>query len=159
MNSVVVRRAAKADAEKIAEFATKLVDQHIAYDRVRFSKIATPERMARFYGEQTEIDNTAVFVAELDDRIVGFAYVGFEQISYQDLATDSAWIHDIYLDESARHAGAGQQLIEAAVKFAREHGATKVLLWVADRNTLAKDFFEKAGFKTTMHEMMLVVSG
>src|SRR5688572_14849838 len=152
---VAIRRATKDDASDVAEYAMKLVEQHIDYDPKRFSPIATLEGMTWFYGTQTEAENAAVFVAENEGRIAGFAYVGYEEISYEDLATNSAWVHDIYIDPAARHSGAGQALMDAAVGFAKERGATKLLLWTAESNVEARRFFEQSGFAATMREMML----
>lgn len=134
----------------------KLVQQHVDYDPVRFARIATPDGMAWFYGEQTDAKYAAVLVAEIDGSVVGFAYITYEDKNYADLATAVARLHDIYVDETARHSGAGRELIKVSVEVAKEFGATKLLLSVAARNTAAREFFEQAGFVTTMHEMMLV---
>lgn len=154
---LTVRRATRNDANPVAEFAIKLVEQHVAYDPVRFARIATPEGMAWFYGGQTEVENAAVLVAETDGELVGFAYMQFEPIIYAELATKVAWLHDIFVDSNSRASGAGKKLIEAVVAEAKRFGANKVLLSVGARNTNAYGFFEHEGFRTTMHEMMLVV--
>ena len=153
--AVAVRRATKDDASAVAGFAMKLIEQHIAYDAARFSPIATLAGATWFYGTQTEAENAVVFVAESESRIVGFAYVGYEEISYQDLAKKSAWVHDIYIQPDERHTGAGQALMDAAIEFAKERGATKLLLWTAESNAEAQRFFERSGFAATMREMML----
>ncbi|MEO6334558.1 MAG: GNAT family N-acetyltransferase [Pyrinomonadaceae bacterium] len=155
--AVTIRRARPDDANPVAEFAMKLVEQHIGYDPVRFARIATLEGMAWFYGGQTDSENAAVLVAEIDNRIVGFAYVVYEEKNYAELAVSVAHLHDIYVEEDARNSGTGQGLIEAAVDFAKERGASKLMLSVAAKNSAARSFFKRAGFETTMHEMMLVV--
>lgn len=155
--AVVVRRATQDDAEIVADFAMKLVDQHRAYDPQRFARIATLEGMQWFYGGQTEEKYAVVLVAEVDDRVVGFAYVTYEEKNYAELAITAAHLHDIYVDERMRHSGAGRELIEAVASEAKQFGANKVLLSVAAKNTAGQGFFEHAGFTTTMHEMMLVV--
>ena len=133
----------------------KLVDQHVSYDPVRFSKIGSPDGMADFYGRQTEAENASVLVAEKDGEIVGFAFMQFEPIIYAELATKVAWLHDIFVDAAGRGSGAGKELIEAVSAEAVRFGANKILLSVAARNVAAQGFFEQAGFRTTMHEMML----
>ena len=153
---MLVRRATRKDAAIVAEFAMKLVEQHVGYDPVRFARIATLDGMAWFYGEQTEAKYAVVLVAEIDGRVVGFAYISYEERNYADLATAVARLHDVYVDETARHSGAGRELIKGSVEVAKEFGATKLLLSVAAKNAAAKEFFEQAGFVTTMHEMMLV---
>jgi len=155
--SVVVRRATKDDAEQVADYAMKLVEQHRSYDPIRFAPLGSLEGMAWFYGSQTDAENAAVLVAEVEGRISGFAYVTYVETDYLDLAVSAAQLQDIYVDESARHSGAGKALIDAAIRVAKEFGARKLLLSVAAKNTTAQRFFEQAGFETTMHEMMLVV--
>ena len=155
--SLTVRRAEPGDADRIAEFAIKLVEQHVDYDPVRFSRIGSLEGMADFYARQTEVDNAVVLVAEIEGDIIGFAYMQFEPIIYAELATKVAWLHDILVDTALRGTGAGKKMIEAMASEAKRLGANKVLLSVAARNTDAQEFFARSGFRTTMHEMMLVL--
>jgi ribosomal protein S18 acetylase RimI-like enzyme len=155
--AVIVRRATRDDANQIAKLAMKLVEQHVTYDPVRFARIATRDGMEWFYGGQTETDKAALLVAEIEGRIVGFAYVTYEERNYAELAVGAAHLHDIYVDEDVRGSGAGQKLIDEAVRAARQFGATKLMLSVAARNSAAQGFFKELGFETTMHEMMLVV--
>jgi GNAT superfamily N-acetyltransferase len=155
--SVLVRKATKDDAGRIAEYAMQLIEQHVGYDALRFSRIGSREGMEAFYGWQTEVENTSVLVAEVDGEVIGFAFVQFEPLIYAELATKVLWLHDIFVDTSSRATGAGRKLIDAVVAEAKRLGAQKILLSVAARNTPAQAFFEKAGFQTTMHEMMRVV--
>ena len=68
---------------------------------------------------------------------------------------NAAWLHDLYVDETARGHGAGKLLIEKSIEIAKGFGADKLMLSVAARNEYAKEFFERQGFRTTMVEMML----
>lgn len=155
--SLKVRRATSGDADRIAQFAMKLVEQHVAYDELRFARVATLDGMAWFYGGQTDVRNAAVFVAELDQKVVGFAYMTFEEKSYVDLAISVASLHDIYVEEAARHTGAGRALMDASVQWATQIGASKLMLHVAVKNRNGSGFFEEYGFRPTMTEMMLPV--
>ena len=152
-----VRRATQADGEKIAEFAVALAEQHYGYDQVRFTRLITHEGAAAFYGGRTEAENAAVFLAEIDGRDVGFAYMEYEPVLYAELATKVAWLHDIYIEPGSKGSGAGQELIEAVRNEAQRQGANKVLLSVSVKNENAQQFFERSGFRTTMHEMMLAI--
>lgn len=159
MTVAVVRRAEKKDARAIAEFALKLFAQHREYDSRRFAEIASVEGAANFYGSQTEARESAVLVAEIENKIVGFAYLQYEAIDYANLLENAVWLHDIYIDETARRASAGKLLIEKSVEVAKELGADKLMLSVAARNEIAQKFFTNAGFRTTMLEMMLDLTG
>jgi GNAT superfamily N-acetyltransferase len=153
-----IRRATKDDAEKIAEFAMQLVEQHVEYDELRFARIATLDGMKWFYGGQTDVGNAAVLVAENDGKVIGFAYVTYDEKSYVDLAISVASLHDIYVDGAARHHGAGKLLMDAAIEWAKQIGASKLMLNVAVMNLGGNEFFEKCGFRPTMTEMMLGLS-
>ncbi|MEO8650475.1 MAG: GNAT family N-acetyltransferase [Acidobacteriota bacterium] len=155
--SLTVLRAGPGDADRVADYSMKLVEQHHVYDPLQFARIADLDGMKWFYGEQTDAENAVVLVAELDGRVVGFAYVTYEEKNYAELAVSAAHLHDIYVDGDVRRSGAGQKLIEAAVGAAKGFGASKLMLSVAAKNPAAQKFFEQAGFETTMHEMMLVV--
>jgi GNAT superfamily N-acetyltransferase len=151
---VIVRRAIKEDAKRVAEFAIELFAQHHAYDTRRFAEISSIEGAQRFYGSQTEAAEAAVLVAEIENKIVGFAYLQYEAMDYANLLENAVWLHDLYVDQAARKTGAGKFLIEKSIEIAKEFGADKLMLSVAAKNEHARDFFERNGFKETMVEMM-----
>ena len=153
--SVTVRRAVEADAEKVADFAIKLFAQHREYDPVRFVSLSDTGGAAWFYTTRMQTEGSAVLVAEVDDHVVGFAYIEHEEMNYSGLLENAVWLHDIYIDDAARGSGAGRELINAAADEAKRLGAGKLMHSVAARNSSAMAFFESYGFRTTMHEMML----
>lgn len=153
--AVEIRRATEKDARTIAEYAIKLFAQHREYDARRFAEIASIEGATNFYGSQTDTKYAAVLIAELENVIVGFAYIQYESLDYANLLENAAWLHDLYVDEAARGNNAGKLLIEKSVDVAKDFGADKLMLSVAARNEYAREFFERQGFRTTMVEMML----
>ena len=153
--SVLIRRAREGDERRVAEFAIRLFDQHVEYDPDRFSTFANVEGASRFYRSRFETADSAVFVAEIDNEVVGFAYVERDPLNYAELLEKGAWLHDIYVEEHARTEGAGKGLINAAAEAAKKMGAEKLLLSVAAKNAAAQKVFEKAGFRPTMVEMTL----
>jgi GNAT superfamily N-acetyltransferase len=157
--AVAVRRAAKEDAAKIAEFSVALAEQHYGYDQRRFTRLITRDGAAAFYGSRVDAENAAVFVAEVGGSVVGFAYMEYEPVLYAELATRVAWLHDIYVEPDARHCGAGRDLIDAVNDEAKRQGADKVLLSVSVQNSDGQQFFERNGFRVTMLEMMCEVVG
>ena len=157
--AVTVRRALKTDARRVAELALKLFAQHCDYDARRFMRVDNAEQAAWYYGSQTEVADAAVLVAELEGAIVGFAYIQFEARDYANLLENAAWLHDIYIEEAARAQNAGKLLIEASIEAGKELGADKLMLSVAAKNEVAHDFFERRGFRETMIEMMLDLTG
>lgn len=152
--AVTVRRARKADAKKIGELAIKLAEQHRAYDARRFSELAPFEQAANYYGSQTEAADARVLIAEFENEIVGIAFLQYEAKDYANLLENAVWLHDIYIEERARGANAGNLLIEKSIEAAEELGADKLMLSVAVKNEHAKAFFRRKGFRETMVEMM-----
>ena len=153
--SITIRRAKLEDARTIAEFAIRLFAQHRNYDSCRFADLASIDGAENFYGSQTKAKNATILVAETKNKIVGFAYLQFEAINYTDLLENVARLHDLYVDETSRRKSVGRKLIEKSIEFAGEFGADKLILSVAAKNELAKDFFAWQGFRETMVEMML----
>jgi GNAT superfamily N-acetyltransferase len=153
---VTVRRAAVEDAAKVAEFAVLINEQHVGYDPVRFSRMITREGAEKFYRDRVDAPDAAGLVAELEGEIVGFAYLQYEPQAFEDILTNAVWLHDIYIDEAARRKGVGHALMSAVADAAKEFGAEKTVLATAAKNEKGRAFFESLGFKTTMHEMMLV---
>ena len=151
----MIRQAKPGDEQRVAEFAIRLFDQHVEYDPERFSTFANVEGAARFYRSRFDTPDSAVLVAEVDGEVVGFAYLERDELNYAELLRDGTWLHDIYVNESARAEGIGRDLINAAAETAKRMGAKKLLLTVAAKNAIAQQVFEKAGFRRTMVEMTL----
>ncbi len=155
--AVAVRRARAEDAAKLGEFATLLTEQHVGYDPVRFASIVTPKGAEAFYRTRIDADDAAIVVAEIDDDIVGFAYIKHEPQAFEDILENAVWVHDIYVDETERASGVGRALMNAVTEEARRFGVEKVVLAVAAKNERARAFFASLGFRTTMHEMMVEI--
>jgi ribosomal protein S18 acetylase RimI-like enzyme len=156
--AVVVRRARSEDAVTIAKFALALFAQHRNYDPNRFAELGNLEGAAGYYMSRAEADDAAVFVAESDGEVVGFAYLEYERIDYANLLKNAVWLHDLYVDKGSRRTGAGKMLMQAAVEFGKKLGAAKIVLTVAAKNELAQEFFRSSGFRDTMVEMTLNIT-
>jgi GNAT superfamily N-acetyltransferase len=152
---VAVRRARREDAKAIAEFALKLFAQHRDYDPDRFADLSNVSGAERYYASRAEADTAAVLVAFLDEKAVGFAYLEYESLDYANLLENAAWLHDLYVDESARGSGAGTALIDAAKDAGKRFGADKLVLTVAAKNEYARAFFTRMGSRETMVEMTI----
>lgn len=157
--AVTIRRATKKDAGRVAELAVKLARQHEDYDARRFARLYDERDAEWYYGSRDETTDETVLVAEIDNEIIGFAYLEYEAKDYPNLLETAAWLHDIYIEKSARAAGVGKLLIEKSIEAAKDFGADKLMLAVAAKNSAAQNFFENQGFRPTMIEMMLDLDG
>ncbi|GGF17236.1 N-acetyltransferase [Aliidongia dinghuensis] len=83
-------------------------------------------------------------VAELDDRVVGFALWFFSYSTW--LGRAGIYLEDLYVAESARGHGIGRRLIIDMAQLAVRHGAQRLDLAVLDWNP-ARGFYERLGIK------------
>ncbi len=134
-----------------------LMRTHYAFDSHRF--LAPDEGAEAGYGEflgsQLLDADSIVLVAEVEDRVVGYVYAGIEPLSWKELRDAAGFVHDLLVEDQERSAGAGQQLLEAAIAWLGQRGMPRVVLWTAARNEGAQRLFARRGFRSTMVEMTL----
>jgi GNAT superfamily N-acetyltransferase len=87
-------------------------------------------------------DRRGAFVAEQDGRIVGFVMAGEER----EGTGDRGEVYAIYVDPDRWGAGAGRQLMDAAVGHLTAAGPRPVVLWALDGNERADRFYRRYGF-------------
>ena len=152
---VSIRRAAARDLEAVGRLGARLLRDHHAFDRLRFMAPLgnTEEGYAWFLGTQLDRDDAAVFVAERAGAVVGYVYAGIEPQSWKELREECGFIHDVYVDEAARHGGVATALLQAAAEWLCGRGMPRVVLWTAAPNEGARRLFERLGFRPTMTEM------
>jgi len=153
---LTIRRATIEDLSALVEFAVKLIRQHQVYDADRFHGFEPlDKKYAEFFPEQLENKQTAILIAELEKQIAGYAFLKIEEESFLDVRTATVWLHDIYIDESARGQNVGRRLLDAAVEEAHDLGSSSLMLSVAPQNEAANKLFKAYGFRPTLTEMRL----
>jgi len=96
-----------------------------------------------------EDENTEFLLA--GDPPTGVAVLRYRYSLWQE-ALD-CWLEDLYVEESARRAGAGDALVRAALDRARERGCRRVELDVNEANVPALALYEKLGFSSFSPEL------
>lgn len=141
----------------MGELGAALMRTHFAFDPLRFLEPGNgaSEGYSRFLASQLDEDGAAVFVAERQRRIVGYAYAAIEPMSWKDLRDECGFIHDLLVSEGARGGGIGEALLDAAIEWLREQGMPRAVLGTAAQNERARRLFERRGFRATMIEMTL----
>ncbi|MFI6821746.1 GNAT family N-acetyltransferase [Micromonospora sp. NPDC050187] len=107
----------------------------------------TPEGMGRYWVERWsyERDDHLMTVAERDGRLVGFTYVGPDEL---DGVVDphAAMLRAIHLDPAEQGRGTGRALMDDALHTMRSWGRTRATLWVLAGNVHARRFYERGGW-------------
>ena len=138
---MIVRPAEPGDARRLGEI-------HVETWRATYVGVVPQELLdslsvdarERQWAEWIPDPRTAAFVAELDDRVVGFVNVGpsFSEPGVGEL-------YAIYVVPDAHGTGAGPALIEAGVDWLAERWS-EAILWVATENPRARRFYERHGW-------------
>jgi ribosomal protein S18 acetylase RimI-like enzyme len=153
--SIVVRPAGEPDLPALGRLGAALLHAHFAFDAKRF--MAPPSQpedgYAWFLGTQLREPGVCILVAADGDEVVGYVYAALEPHSWKELREAAGFIHDVAVAEAHRGRGIGRLLVTGASEWLRAHGAPRVMLWTAERNTGARRLFTRLGFRTTMVEM------
>ena len=150
-----VRRATRDDLPHIGRLGALLVATHHEFDSRRFLAPTgrTKDAYASYLGTQLDAPGAAVFVAEDDGQVIGYAYVAVESYDYMALRGPAGVLHDLIVDPEHRRGGVGRELLGAALEFVLMRGLNQIVLGTAQRNETAQRFFASVGFRPTMIEM------
>ncbi len=151
----MIRRATPADLPVIGRLGALLIEEHYAFDPQRFlaAKPRTPSDYAFFISTQLEDTDKAVFVAEDNGNVIGYAYAAIEGYDYMALRGPAGVLHDVIVDPEHRGRGVGRLLLDATLEFFRSRGVPRVVLFTAEQNEAAQRLFARMGFRRTMIEM------
>ena len=151
-----IRPAHTSDEATLGRLGAALMRQHHASDPRRFILTNRPEAgYGRFLVSQLADPDCLVLVAERSSEIVGYVFADVESTSWRDLRGPCGFIHDVYVHESVRRQGTGQELLRAAIAWVHSKGLSQVVLWSKSGNDAAQHLFAKLGFRATMIEMTL----
>ncbi len=93
---------------------------------------------------------SATFFAVTDESVIGLV-AGYRP----DPEGSTVELVSMWVAPSHRQAGAGRQLVDAVLDWARETGASRVELWVTRGNDQAQRLYESAGFVETGEQQPL----
>lgn len=153
---ITIRPASPSDEEPLGRFGGALMRQHHAADPLRFIQVKHPEAgYGRFLVSQLANPDSLVIVAEDAGTVVGYVFADVETTNWMELRGPCGIVHDIYVEEAARHRGAGRALMREAIAWIRSKGRSQVVLMTKSGNQRAQHLFARLGFRPTMLEMTL----
>ena len=126
----------------------RLIELHgTAYEAMPGFGLSFEAFVARTIAEYI-LDNRArgrIWLAERGDRLVGCAAIALRD-------RDRAQLRWVLVDPSARGIGLGRQLVEAALLYSADEGATEVFLETTDGLAESQALYEALGFETYFNE-------
>ncbi|HEX4930493.1 MAG TPA: GNAT family N-acetyltransferase [Gaiellaceae bacterium] len=135
-----VRPATAADADAIGRVHAET--WRAAYTDILPESAFDVAERRRWWRESLARGRGGVFLAEVDDEVVGFASVG----AARDEPDAVGELYAIYVDPRRWGTGAGRALIERAEESLRASGSAEAVLWVLEGNERAERFYRAAGW-------------
>lgn len=129
--------------------AADIADVHVRTWQAAYAHVFGSERLAGMDTDaRTEqwrrwlARGEVAFVADVDERIVGFVWVGPSREPDAE-----GELFAIYVLPEAWGTGAGDALMQAGIAAMREAGYLEAILWVLDDNPRARRFYEREGWE------------
>ncbi len=137
LSAVTIRQAAIGDLDAIAP----LFDAY----RQFYGRPSDVAAARAFLLERFRHAESVIFVAFHGDEAVGFTqlYPSFSSVSLAPTYV----LNDLFVAPAARKLGAGRQLLDAAVEFARAMGAAELSLETGITNRPAQALYESRGWR------------
>ena len=129
----------QARSEHLEE-VSKLFDQY----RVFYKSSSDLEAAREFLQQRFQKDESIIFVASNNGRIIGFTqlYPSFSSVSMKRV-----WIlNDLFVEQASRKKGIAKLLLIAVEDFARETEAIRIILATQISNITAQSLYESLGY-------------
>jgi len=141
----MLQLARESDWEAVCKLAVQVHDLHVSWRPDMYFHSEEPYPKDEFL---EDIRNRLVYVAKLEDQIVGFVALkvvckaGPGRKARKILA-----LNTICVEETVRGHGIGKEMVSDVRALARVFGCPEVMLGVHPENDAAIAFYQKCGFQ------------
>ena len=145
-NGIIIRNAVKEDVRQIAEILVE--DWQKAYRGILEDTFLDSMNADQRYAIEVKRYQKYVVAAE-GDEILGYAW-----LETAEDGTADCEVVALYVRYAKRKMGTGRLLFQYAVKYFRESGKKKMIVWCLKENVESRKFYEKMGgkeFRTGSH--------
>jgi ribosomal protein S18 acetylase RimI-like enzyme len=158
---VHVRPFRRGDTRHVEQCFAELQSFEKSIEDNRVDGDAISSTYVRHLRKLCDIWDGRIFVAEQDDRVVGFVCVlaNFDSKDMIEAHTRHAFITDLVVTMKLRSQGIGRSLLQEAESFALKRGASVLRLNVLAGNTTARAMYGKANFRELEIKMIKQLPG
>jgi GNAT superfamily N-acetyltransferase len=103
------------------------------------------EESRRFLRERLDREESVIFVARIGDACAGF--IALYPLWSSWYCKRIWFLSDLYVEASSRGRGVARRLVERVVTYARETGASSVMVELPYREPHLKEFYGRLGFE------------
>ncbi|MDO8497431.1 MAG: GNAT family N-acetyltransferase [bacterium] len=145
MDDAHVRQARKEDLESILLLSDELTFSDLPYDREVDVAWAHTNNGKDYYSEKINERKGICFVAEQNNKIVGYATAAEKEIpSYRKVKVVE--LENLVVKKEKRGKRIGKMLLDAFMKWAKATGAHRVSVNVFALNEKGISFYRREGF-------------
>jgi ribosomal protein S18 acetylase RimI-like enzyme len=143
-----IRKATIKDLDKVQELNHKLfVKEHAEYDSLLNLDWTFGKEGTEYYTKRILHDDGCVFVAIINDEIIGYICGGIKKAEkYRNLPI-VAELENTYVLEEFRSKGVGKKLYKEFIKWCKSKNVGIVRVEASASNSQAIKFYRNNGFK------------
>lgn len=155
--NLVIRNAVENDYESLVPLFSQVHDLHVSLRPDLYNAHSNPVGQELFE-QQLNDDTHHIFVATIDDDIVGVIVTKVEEIAENSFvkARKVLMINSLAVEEGHRKKGIGRKLTEYAFDLGRSLSVDGIELGVSEANTDAIEFYESLGMKMKSRKMEIL---
>ncbi|WP_188455645.1 GNAT family N-acetyltransferase [Virgibacillus oceani] len=155
--NIKIREAEIKDFQQMLELYNELDKIHSREHPELFKEPEGDSRPLEYVQTLIEDENGYLAVAELDNKIIGFAECFIIESGVFPIERERRWIHldNIAVMKEYQNKGVGKTLLNSVILWAKESNVSRIELKVYDFNLSAIEFYKGAGFKNISSSMYL----
>ncbi|MFT6925320.1 MAG: GNAT superfamily N-acetyltransferase [Psychromonas sp.] len=144
-----IRNAVIEDYESLLELFRELDELHANIDSSRVQKHNGTARNKEEFARYMTGKNAELFICMEEDEIAGFANTVFHYIEDDRFRVGRNFVllDNLFVKSAHRRKGVGAALYQHVLKWAESNGTSNIEIQVFWGNELARNFYEKLGFK------------
>lgn len=146
---ILVRQYRDEDRAKLKQCFIELQDFEHRIEPRRKPGDEIVDRYLKKLFLQCSYSGGAIFVATLEENVIGFACVFPRESLDAELNStyQVAYLVDLIVNEKHRRQNAGELLMKTAESYAKEQGASSMVLNVLCANVVARKFYASMGYE------------
>ena len=153
--NIGIRKATEQDLPQMVELSKDLMDFHATRDPIFTRKPDSERAWETFMRENMAKDKACVFVAEGDDRVIGYCLALISNYPPVLSAPTYGELMDLMVHEEYRRRGVGERLFSAAKAWYGQQGIRRIEVRVAVTNEISTRFWRKMDFKPYLETLAL----
>ena len=152
---IVVREATCQDIPAIVRLAEELLDFHKDRDPLFTRAANSGDVLAQFVEANIRSETACVFVAVVNNQIVGYCQGMLQKHPPVLVETDYGQILDIMVTANSRRTGAGEKMVSALRDWFGLKGVHRIEVRRLISNEIAARFWAKMGFEPFLETLFV----